>query len=253
MDTFWKPKGKVKSFGVMHVGKYPKRSHKENKLIKKSPYKDSDKDGVMNWYDCKPLARKKQDMFGNVKQAVEAAKQAAMPTIKAGVAGIHNLPSYLPKLPKPELPTPGYPERPKLPVPPGLPKIPVPPRYPPKLPLPPPGRPPKLPPGYPERPRLPTPPKIPLPPPGPLPPGRPRLPIPPKVPLPPKMPRQPELPVKPLQEMPTKRKIVEAATEAAARAGTHWETIVATKGGVERRLRVLVDDATGKVVRGPAR
>lgn len=42
--------------------KYPKRTTQENKVIKKQPYKDSDKDGVMNWFDCKPLNKKKQSM-----------------------------------------------------------------------------------------------------------------------------------------------------------------------------------------------
>lgn len=74
MDTFWKPvkskprklltkqywdvKSKVPK--MLNLKIYPKRTLKENKLIQKNPYGDKDKDGLMNWYDCKPLNKKKQ-------------------------------------------------------------------------------------------------------------------------------------------------------------------------------------------------
>jgi molybdenum cofactor biosynthesis enzyme MoaA len=39
---------------------YPKRSKVELRLIDLKPFGDKDKDGVMNWFDCKPLNRKMQ-------------------------------------------------------------------------------------------------------------------------------------------------------------------------------------------------
>jgi len=43
--------------------KYTKRSRKEKRLIRKKPFRDTDRDGVMNWFDCKPLNKNKQDVF----------------------------------------------------------------------------------------------------------------------------------------------------------------------------------------------
>ena len=39
---------------------YPKRTKQEIRLIDKSPWGDRDKDKVPNWFDCKPMNRKKQ-------------------------------------------------------------------------------------------------------------------------------------------------------------------------------------------------
>ena len=42
---------------------FPKRSQKEWKLIDKNPFGDTDGDRVPNWFDCKPLNKKKQGKF----------------------------------------------------------------------------------------------------------------------------------------------------------------------------------------------
>ena len=42
---------------------YPKRSKAEWKLIDRNPFGDTDKDRVPNWFDCKPLNRKKQGYY----------------------------------------------------------------------------------------------------------------------------------------------------------------------------------------------
>jgi len=43
-----------------NTSKFPKRSKAEWGLIDRNPFGDSDKDGVKNFFDCKPLNRKKQ-------------------------------------------------------------------------------------------------------------------------------------------------------------------------------------------------
>ena len=43
-----------------NTSSYPKRSQNEWKLIDKNPFGDTDKDRVPNWFDCKPLNKKKQ-------------------------------------------------------------------------------------------------------------------------------------------------------------------------------------------------
>lgn len=40
--------------------KFPRRSKAEWRLIDKNPFGDTDRDRVPNWFDCKPLNRKKQ-------------------------------------------------------------------------------------------------------------------------------------------------------------------------------------------------
>jgi len=54
---FWKPI-KIKPF--LNLGIYPKRSERETRLIDTNPWGDTDKDGVPNWFDCKPLNKRKQ-------------------------------------------------------------------------------------------------------------------------------------------------------------------------------------------------
>jgi hypothetical protein len=54
------------SLKFVNLNKYNKRTSSELKLINKKPYHDSDKDKVMNWFDCRPLNKKKQD-FGPFK------------------------------------------------------------------------------------------------------------------------------------------------------------------------------------------
>lgn len=68
VESFWKMKSpkRVKSnlnFGMPKLGKYPRRTVRENRIIAKNPYGDVDKDKVMNWYDCRPSIRKKQDFL----------------------------------------------------------------------------------------------------------------------------------------------------------------------------------------------
>ena len=63
--NFWKPvkrnrKVNSKSKPIINLFKYPKRSKTELRIIKKNPFGDRDKDKVMNWFDCKPLNKKKQ-------------------------------------------------------------------------------------------------------------------------------------------------------------------------------------------------
>ena len=54
---FWNIK-KVKPFAKL--SQFPKRSRTENRLIDKKPFGDKDKDKLMNFFDCKPMNRKKQ-------------------------------------------------------------------------------------------------------------------------------------------------------------------------------------------------
>jgi len=58
---FWNiKKTKVKPFSFAKLSSFPKRSRTENRLIDKNPFRDTDKDKVMNFFDCKPLNKKKQ-------------------------------------------------------------------------------------------------------------------------------------------------------------------------------------------------
>jgi hypothetical protein len=59
---------------------YPKRSISEMRLIDRNPYGDKDKDGLMNWFDCKPKNRKKQDVIRIVSSPI---------LTKYGYTGIH--------------------------------------------------------------------------------------------------------------------------------------------------------------------
>jgi len=62
MESFWKFK-KIKSVKIkpfFNLKSYPKRTKAEVKLIDRNPFGDKDKDRVPNWFDCKPLNRKKQ-------------------------------------------------------------------------------------------------------------------------------------------------------------------------------------------------
>lgn len=76
MTSFWTPKNKPRATKILKE-KYPVRTTKENKLIQKHPYKDSDNDKVMNYFDCKPLVKKQQDMMANIKSTAQAAAQSA--------------------------------------------------------------------------------------------------------------------------------------------------------------------------------
>jgi hypothetical protein len=62
MPNFWKSAKPVKKiFNSPILKKYPVRTRKEIRTISMHPSRDSDKDGVMNWYDCKPLNKYKQE------------------------------------------------------------------------------------------------------------------------------------------------------------------------------------------------
>jgi len=52
----WKPV----NIGPVRLTKFPTRTKQEVKLIDTNPFGDTDKDGVPNWFDCKPLDRNKQ-------------------------------------------------------------------------------------------------------------------------------------------------------------------------------------------------
>lgn len=45
---------------------YPKRTSRETRLIDKNPFGDRDRDKVPNWFDCKPLNKRKQAKIGIV-------------------------------------------------------------------------------------------------------------------------------------------------------------------------------------------
>ena len=51
-----------------NTSSYPKRSQKELKLIDKNPFGDTDRDSVPNFFDCKPLNRKKQGKFSQSRK-----------------------------------------------------------------------------------------------------------------------------------------------------------------------------------------
>jgi hypothetical protein len=45
---------------------YPKRTKQEIRLIDRKPWGDKDKDKVINWFDCKPMNKKWQDVINKV-------------------------------------------------------------------------------------------------------------------------------------------------------------------------------------------
>jgi len=67
---FKKPKKKLQvikpvKLKFFNTSKFPARSKAEWKLIQRNPFGDTDGDKVPNWFDCKPLNRKKQGKFSN--------------------------------------------------------------------------------------------------------------------------------------------------------------------------------------------
>lgn len=60
------------SFSPVKLSAYPKRTKKEMKLIDKKPFGDKDKDRVPNYFDCKPLNKKKQGSLpkSSIKKAL---------------------------------------------------------------------------------------------------------------------------------------------------------------------------------------
>lgn len=72
--SFWKPiaikparQTKIKPISFfrskftqpVNIKKYNSRTKRETRLIDRNPWGDKDRDGVVNWFDCKPLNRKK--------------------------------------------------------------------------------------------------------------------------------------------------------------------------------------------------
>jgi len=61
--------------------RYTQRSAKEKKLISKNPWGDADSDGVKNLFDCKPLDKRRQDVFlyhGTTRQAAEKIRKEGL-------------------------------------------------------------------------------------------------------------------------------------------------------------------------------
>ena len=54
---------KRKVIGFTGPSKYPRRSQAEWRIIERKPFGDADRDGVYNFFDCKPLNRRKQDQL----------------------------------------------------------------------------------------------------------------------------------------------------------------------------------------------
>lgn len=75
----------LKSVSPVKLSIYPKRTHQENRLIRKHPFIDSDKDGVANFFDCRPLDKKKQDFAaanpggGNILTGVKNMEMEQQP------------------------------------------------------------------------------------------------------------------------------------------------------------------------------
>lgn len=60
---------KLKPFKPLKVNMYPKRSKAEVRLIDRKPFGDKDRDKVINFFDCKPLNRRKQGYMIKKKKA----------------------------------------------------------------------------------------------------------------------------------------------------------------------------------------
>lgn len=66
---------KVSPVTPVNLKPYTVRSKKETRLIDTKPFIDSDKDGVVNYFDCKPLNKKKQDYMKNKRMLERRAKK----------------------------------------------------------------------------------------------------------------------------------------------------------------------------------
>jgi hypothetical protein len=91
---------------------YPKRSMSEMRLIDKKPYGDKDKDGLMNWFDCKPKNKHKtsammrehlsQKLYGESfkdlkKQSKEYSKNKTQPYIDKAYRQIRHINKQVPR------------------------------------------------------------------------------------------------------------------------------------------------------------
>jgi hypothetical protein len=63
---------------------YPTRTRQETKLIDKKPFGDKDKDKVLNYFDCRPLDKYKQDVTLYHGTTHAAAKQIKKEGLKVG-------------------------------------------------------------------------------------------------------------------------------------------------------------------------
>lgn len=54
---------------------FPLRRKISSHDVKKYPYRDFDKDGVINKYDCKPLDKRKQGIFHDIKDKLEKVRE----------------------------------------------------------------------------------------------------------------------------------------------------------------------------------
>ena len=86
VESFWKPKSKIKTATILSK-KYPRRTITENRLIDRHPYKDSDRDRVLNYFDCKPMNRKKRDAWQEIQKGGQFAAQA----IRVPIQGWQNI------------------------------------------------------------------------------------------------------------------------------------------------------------------
>lgn len=81
MDTFWKPARSIKPPFLKLKLSAPKRTSKDLKTIDRNPYGDKDKDGVMNWFDCKPSSKYWQDVLlyhGTSRHAARKIKREGL-------------------------------------------------------------------------------------------------------------------------------------------------------------------------------
>jgi hypothetical protein len=81
-----------------NANKYPTRSKAELRLIDKDPWGDKDRDRVPNFFDCKPLNRKKQGMLQNIQQAAQKAGSAML---NAGASALKGIGSVAAKVVQP--------------------------------------------------------------------------------------------------------------------------------------------------------
>lgn len=68
LNTF-NSKNKFGIFDVQPVklNQFPVRTKREMRLIDRQPYGDKDRDGLMNWFDCRPMNRRMQDKLRLVR------------------------------------------------------------------------------------------------------------------------------------------------------------------------------------------
>lgn len=102
-NSFWKPvklnKSKPKLFAPVNLKKYPPRTKAETRLIDRKPFGDKDKDGVLNFFDCKPLNKKFQDVILYHGTTPKAAQQIKKEGLRTG----HGINPYIYLTPKKEI------------------------------------------------------------------------------------------------------------------------------------------------------